>query len=962
MQFSLPFVETLALHLDFASPPPSQTLKIPFIEALWPWVPAARAKLEERLDKVGKKDLLALLSPQAYLTLQLSLVNRWSHLCTPSMFSEMKIEQAISFFAGEAPRERYLEFVQRRFGSKEKLSSFFGEYQELARLAERFLEVWVDAALEMLQRVRADFPEETIEVLKMDKGDFHNEGRAVSILTFSSGKERVYKPKSVRISETFYAFAERLNSLGLEVPLKGYGIFPKQDSYGEYGWEEVVPHTPCASLEDAQRYFLRAGMYMCLFYLLDGTDMHYENIIASGEYPFLIDLETLFHRTLKSARKEAAQKTVEHSTLMTGFLPHFFHNKKGKGIDISGLGREEEQAIIEVWENINTFEMALAFKEIELKESHLVTYKENFLCAKEYVETIVAGFQNMYTLFVKHHALLEKEGWFSRFAECPIRIVLRPTRAYSKLLQQFYSPETLLHAETREKQLNFLNIHHPLTIFPQALKDAEKQSLLQGDVPSFYSFPSSSDLFYHNTLIAKDCLEPDRLESILLHFQHLNDKDLNLQILFIRQAFLLKKTHFHSANSSSASTSPVLKSSFSKEEILSLTFQIAEKLKQNAFVNEDGSLGWISFEPQSSLEEYNLQPISDNLYSGKVGIALFFAALFALSEKACWKEDALNCLKPFQTTLREKNRPSLSVFLGIGGMTGVGGVLYGLQQMAKLLKHPELLEDAKTLLYDIERKYIESDKEYDLIFGCAGLILPLLTYYEETKDPEALRLAILCGEHLCKEAKEQEKGALAWDIPSGKPLLGLSHGISGIAFALLKLAKVTSHTPFIETARAALKYERIHFSKTHNNWPHLHKDPDLAFNHCSWCHGATGIGIMRLETLPLLSDPDLHEEIEAALQTTLKSLHNGSLSLCCGTSGRLAFLRSVQKILGKDINSSIHEGFSHVLHKVKNPQDSEEFFRPGFMQGVAGVGFALLSLLDHEKVLPNVLLLSNPEH
>src|SRR3712207_8377597 len=56
----------------------------------------------------------------------------------------------------------------------------------------------------------------------------------------------------------------------------------------------LFPYTTLFRSE-ALRYYERAGMLLCLFYVLEGTDCHYENIIASGEYPVLIDTETLMH-------------------------------------------------------------------------------------------------------------------------------------------------------------------------------------------------------------------------------------------------------------------------------------------------------------------------------------------------------------------------------------------------------------------------------------------------------------------------------------------------------------------------------------------------------------------------------------------------------------------------------------------------------------------------------------------
>jgi lantibiotic modifying enzyme len=54
---------------------------------------------------------------------------------------------------------------------------------------------------------------------------------------------------------------------------------------------EYVEQVPCANLQEVQHYYQRSGMLLGLLYVLGGTDMHHENLVACGEHPVLIDLE-----------------------------------------------------------------------------------------------------------------------------------------------------------------------------------------------------------------------------------------------------------------------------------------------------------------------------------------------------------------------------------------------------------------------------------------------------------------------------------------------------------------------------------------------------------------------------------------------------------------------------------------------------------------------------------------------
>lgn len=67
---------------------------------------------------------------------------------------------------------------------------------------------------------------------------------------------------------------------------------------------------------------------MCLAYALRMSDLHYENIIAHGEYPVIIDYETLGALNInESYRKNDVSfnykllKRINNSVLMTGMLP-----------------------------------------------------------------------------------------------------------------------------------------------------------------------------------------------------------------------------------------------------------------------------------------------------------------------------------------------------------------------------------------------------------------------------------------------------------------------------------------------------------------------------------------------------------------------------------------------------------------------------------------------------------------
>ncbi|MBX4341401.1 DUF4135 domain-containing protein, partial [Mycobacterium tuberculosis] len=65
-----------------------------------------------------------------------------------------------------------------------------------------------------------------------------------------------------------------------------------------YGWQEYIAYRECLTEEELKRFYYRQGGYIALLYFFRSSDFHFENIIASGEFPVLIDLETLFSNHL----------------------------------------------------------------------------------------------------------------------------------------------------------------------------------------------------------------------------------------------------------------------------------------------------------------------------------------------------------------------------------------------------------------------------------------------------------------------------------------------------------------------------------------------------------------------------------------------------------------------------------------------------------------------------------------
>ena len=132
----------------------------------------------------------------------------------------------------------------------------------------------------------------------------------------------------------------------------------------------------------------------------------------------------------------------------------------------------------------------------------------------------------------------------------------------------------------------------------------------------------------------------------------------------------------------------------------------------------------------------------------------------------------------------------------------------------------------------------------------------------------------------------------------------------------------------------------------------------------TWCHGAPGIGIARLMSLRHLNDAATRREIYAALKTTCEHGFGRGHSLCHGDLGNVDLLLLASEVLGEPkwrraadhVAAAVVEGIRHHGWLCGTVSHQET---PGFMTGLAGIGYQLLRLAEPD-IVPSVLALRLP--
>ncbi|WP_414577939.1 type 2 lanthipeptide synthetase LanM family protein [Anabaena sp. CCY 9402-a] len=899
-----------------------------------------------------------------------------------TMILEINVARLQGLLNGDTPGERFQNFIANLRQPSQALA-LLQEYPVLARQIKICIDHWVQFSLEFLRHLCADWsdicklfspgnqPGVLVE-LQGSAGDTHHGGRSVLIAKFSSGLQIVYKPRSLAVDVHFQELLTWLNDRGTHPPFQTLKILER----GSYGWVEFVTAAGCNTTEEIQRFYERQGGYLALLYALQATDFHSENLIAAGEHPILIDLEALFHPHFERVELVKtdllAYKKIAFSVLSIGLLPQrVYGNDEYEGLDLSGLGSAQGQltpyrAIY--LEGKGTDEISLKRKRVEMPgNQNRPTYNGKEMSVLDYTDSLITGFTNIYWLLLKHRdELLAENGILARFAEVHVRAIIRSTYIYSLLLTEGFHPDVLRNALDRDRLFDRLWLGVAQEPHLTKVMAAERQDLWEGDVPLFTTRPNSRDLWTSSGEQITDFFAESSMASVKRRFQQLDEADLTQQLWFIRASLTTLVTVGEQNQQPNYSVIPVDHQA-SREQLLIAAQAVGDRLETLALSSEQDAT-WIGLQltPQ---EKWLLTPLHIDLYNGLSGVALFLAYLGAVTTE----ERYTNLAKSALNTILRQVDASQSDVKSIGMFDGWGGIIYTFSHLGTLWNQPTLLREAEKIVQRLP-DLIAKDEQLDIISGAAGCIGGLIALYHCAPSDRTLAAAIQCGDRLIACAQPMQHG-VAWstNISNTAPLAGFSHGVAGIAWALLELASLTGEQRFQTTALAAIEYERSLFAPEVSNWLDLRNftaqvlEKNDTQHTCmtAWCHGAPGIGLARLRCLPHLSDRQISSEINTALKTTIANGFGSNHSLCHGDLGNLELLLQASLTLDDpQWKTQVDRFAAAILESINQhgwlcgvPLGVET---PGLMTGLAGIGYELLRLAAPNSV-PSVLGLEPPK-
>ncbi|MED3447807.1 MULTISPECIES: type 2 lanthipeptide synthetase LanM family protein [Bacillus cereus group] len=775
----------------------------------------------------------------------------------------------------------------------------------------------------------------TIHGIEFSHGDSHNQGKSVTILQTNSGK-LVYKPHNLYTDQWFYDILNVLKE-DINIDIPEIPLFTVDD----YGWQGFISHKPCTNKEEISNYYYRMGIYLSVFYLLKTDDIHYENIMASGEYPFILDLETIVanKKIHSDEEKESLMYTflesITDSVLGTMILP-VNYKFSPFDVDISALSTKEAESNIwlsYVIEDAGTDNIRLIKQPSPLnKKNNKVMLHNKVANPFDFLNSIENGFSHGYDSILKNKHKITEICHSNLVNKIHVRHIPRATSVYAKFLDASTHPTYLRKTETVNMLFNKFKRGTSFTEIKQA--ESEILALFNHDIPYFTQPLISKNLHCNEVSVIKDYFQDRPIDLVLNRLKNMDKKDKEKQVYYIKMSMVTD------GGGSLANIHGNQVLGFQNTEIDSILKEVGNELIDTAIIYKD-TCTWMIHEVTDNEKVY-IGPLNYSLYDG-AGLLIFLLELASYSDNKKYLQYAEMGLKGLVTDVDLSKIDSYSIFHGLGSYLYLYARFYNTTQKSEY--YNKLLDGVKNLNITYKK-----DLNIDFIGGLSGMIVFLTNCYRAYGDEIFYKKAHEFAELMISIYKEKTEF-----------LNGLAHGRAGISLSLASLYEINNDAKISTEVYKVLKQENLHFNSTDNNWTDLREF--INTESVYWCHGAPGISLARMKTIQYLGINDLLNKdltcgIRKTLQDGFSDYHDSSL--CHGVFGNLDILIEINKYKKcETLRHFIDSTFSNYIDNLTKfgYQSGIKNSLPinNFMLGKFGIAYTLLRYKNNK--IPCILSL-----
>ncbi|MBB5869060.1 type 2 lantibiotic biosynthesis protein LanM [Allocatelliglobosispora scoriae] len=754
---------------------------------------------------------------------------------------------------------------------------------------------------------------------------------------------------------------------------------PRVLDRGDYGWAAFAQHAYCGSEAELRHFYRGIGHWLAVMRLLGGCDLHAENVIAAGPIPMVIDCETLFTPDTPASPTglglavDRAGELVDGTVLRTGLLPGRGLALGWRGVGASAVGglpgqqpAGERPVLVDA--GTDTAHIGMAPGEPEPSQNH----PSPDPALGEHWDQVLAGFVELTDAMIALDKADRLVPMLARFADCPIRVVVRSTEAYAEIERMFWHPVSLHEPgpaiERAERILADMAQSVAGAPSDPAVIRAEIDDLLDGDVPFFATTPAHGRLTGPRGTHWFD--EQDLAADALMRWR---GADLVLERQVIQSALVSAYLNEGWLPTEETLLPPTVDLTGLDGRRRRVLATMMRRLAGEAIHGADGTVTWIA--PVLNPTGWAVQPLSPDFYGGAPGVAIVVAAY--QREVAAGRADPVadldTLLDDVVRTMCLAEQKAAEDFTGyldvrpppLGAQIGLGGQIWSWLALDQLGAARDIALDRAVALTAQIPGAVEVDDEFSLMVGAAGSIVPLLALADRTGDERFQDLAIMLGERLVEVSREVAlpTGAVGaiWPTlrwPAG--LGGLAHGSTGIGWALARLALRTGQGRFADVARHAFAFEDLLWDPVELAWRDL-REPERCS--AAWCHGTVGIGLIAHDLQRRRFDGGGGSAtIAFAAAKTAEVALGWNHTLCHGDFGAWELLDAVADTPlappGLDRTTLDAQLIGSIEQYGPVSGLARDAFTPGLLPGVGGVAYQLLRF-DRGAGLPSVLVLGD---
>ncbi|MGH3158689.1 MAG: type 2 lanthipeptide synthetase LanM family protein, partial [Streptosporangiaceae bacterium] len=658
---------------------------------------------------------------QVATTFTAALGRQLARIAVQTMVHELGVARAEGRLDGPDGRARFADFIRQQC-EPAGLADLFERYPVLARLLASASLQATRAAAELLTRFASDrsaviggllggFDPGPIVAIDSGLGDRHRNGRSVAAVSFADGRKVIYKPRSLA---AHVLFGEVVAWLSQRVPRADLRT-PSLIARPGYGWVEFIAPRPLTWPSEAGLFYRRHGMLLAALYALHATDMHCENVIACGDQPVVIDMETLLHPFVTPPAPDRpggdpAALALATSVHRTGLLPYLALGENGLS-DQSGLGGGPDgkcpDGVLD-WEPPATDQTQLV-RRPATGDAGLYNRPRlggETIDPADHEQAVLDGFRLGYNAIVADRAgfaqLIESRG------DCEVRVIIRPSRGYARLLDESTRPDLLRDGRDRDDALDLLHqasAGHPVR---RTLATHELIDLWAGDIPLVTSRPCARGLWTSAGKHLPGLLGRPALNCALATITAMGEVDRNDQEWVISASLATRRETGGHRGAVPAQPPVTAAAAGDPDQLLAATCGLADRIVARGISDTDppGARGsgnggsrprvnWLGLQFVEDTQ-WMMLPMGAGLADGYLGVALFLAELASLTGIRRYTEVARRAVSGMPQLLGVlADRPDLLATVGCGITQGMGGISYGLARMATLLDDDEIRDWAK---------------------------------------------------------------------------------------------------------------------------------------------------------------------------------------------------------------------------------------------------------------------------